>query len=512
MKAKNLAVLVFFYTISCLSQPAIEWQKSLGGSVTDFASSIIQSSDAGYIICGRSNSTDGDVTGNHGDYDFWIVKLNASGELGWQRSLGGSDRDIANSIIQTQDSGFIVGGSSISNDGDVTGNHGGTDCWVVKLDSAGVIEWQRTFGGTGNDGVSAIQQTTDGGYIVSAVSDSNDGDVSGNHGSADYWVIKLNNLGIIEWQKSLGGSNYEENHSIKQTSDDGYILAGLSHSNDGDVTGNHGSSDYWIVKLSTGGDVEWQKSFGGSDIDTANSIQQTLDGGYVVVGISQSDDGDVIGNQGGADSWVIKLSDTGDIEWQRSLGGSLFDAGYNIQQTQEGGYMIGGYSNSNDGDVTGNHGNEDYWIVKLNNLGNIVWQKSLGGSNFDSAYTTDQTLDGDFIVAGSSDSNDGDVSGNHGGRDFWIVKLSTNLGNIDEVFNNLITLYPNPNNGLFTLEFLEETNATSFNITDIQGKVVYSENINSSLQILIDHSFKSGLYFINIISDLSKNTIKFIVK
>jgi hypothetical protein len=177
--------------------PVIEWQKCLGGSDIDQALSVQQTSDGGYIVGGRSNSIDGDVTGNHGDYDAWIVKLDTIGNMEWQKSLGGSDNDGASSIQQTFDGGYIVAGYSVSNDGDVTGNHGEGDCWIVKLDKRGNIEWQKFLGGSSSDNANSINQTSDGDYIVAGDSFSNNGDVTGNHdvarnqGYPDLWVIKL---------------------------------------------------------------------------------------------------------------------------------------------------------------------------------------------------------------------------------------------------------------------------------------------------------------------------------
>src|SRR5690606_15934938 len=156
--------------------------------------------------------------------------------------------DIAYSIQQTFDGGYILAGESNSTDWDVTGNHGGFDYWVVKISDQGSIQWQNSLGGSGNDRANSIIQTTDGGYIVTGYSNSTDGDVSGNHGGVDFWVVKLNNQGVIEWQKSLGGSNSDAAYNIQQTEDGGYVVAGLSSSNDGDVSENQAGEDFWVVK------------------------------------------------------------------------------------------------------------------------------------------------------------------------------------------------------------------------------------------------------------------------
>jgi len=306
------------------------------------------------------------------------------------------------------------------------------------------IVWQKCLGGSNYDWAYSIQQTSDSGFIVAGWTKSNDGDVSRWHEgydddygepTSDYWVVKLNSAGNIEWQKSLGGSGSDEAHSIQQASDGGFIVAGYTDSNDGDVSGHHGhigSSDYWVVKLNSAGEIIWQKCLGGSRGDYANSIQQTSDGGFIMAGATESNDGDVNGWHVGyirdfplPDYWVVKLDSSGNIEWQKCLGGSDWDGAYSIQQTTNGGFIVAGYSRSNDGDVSGNHGGYDWWVVKLNSSGDIVWQKCLGGGSEDWAYSVQQTSDGGFIVAGGTESNDGDVSGNHGGGDFWVVKLSS---------------------------------------------------------------------------------------
>ncbi|MDR2352680.1 MAG: hypothetical protein LBF22_05860, partial [Deltaproteobacteria bacterium] len=346
---------------------------------------------------------------------------NSSPNIEWQKSFGGS-RDAAHSIQITPDGGYIIAGHSFSNDGDVKVNHGKADVWIVKLDSQGSIQWQKSLGSSDNDVAFSIQITPDGGYIIAGYSSSNDGDVKGNHGERDAWIVKLDSQGSIQWQKLLGGSDVDVANSIQITSDGGYIIAGESYSNDGDVKGNHGKADVWIVKLDSQGTIQWQKSLGGSEWDEANSIQITPDGGYIIAGHSKSDDGDVKGNHGNGDAWIVKLDSQGTIQWQKSLGGSEPDEANSIQITSDGGYIIACESFSNDGDVTGNHKRGGVWIVKLDSQGSIQWQKSLGRSNYE-ANSIQITSDGGYIIAGSNESKAGDVTGNHGKIDLWIVKL-----------------------------------------------------------------------------------------
>ncbi len=379
--------------------------------------------DGGYIVAGSSRSTDGDVTGNHGMHDYWVIKLSATGAIMWQKSFGGTGLDLAHDIRQTPDSGYILVGGSSSNDGDVSGNHGGEDYWVVRLTSTGSIIWQASLGGSGDDIASAIQQTPDGGYIVTGKSESNDGDVTGNHGNFDYWVVKLTSTGGIMWQKSLGGSADEENiedggtGQLVQTPDGGYIVSGFSKSNDGDVTGNHGDNDYWVVKISSTGSILWQRSYGGTGDDAALALYQTADSGVVVTGTTYSNDGDVSGNHGGYDYWLVKLSGTGLLQWQLCLGGtgaSPGDVAFSIIPTLGGGYALCGLSNSNDGDVWGNNGSFDFWVVKLNCVmpsagtitgpanvcigSAIILSDAISGGTWSAANTTSSVLAG--VVTG----------------------------------------------------------------------------------------------------------------
>ena len=510
MKNILLSLFLFLTTLYLTAQdPSIEWQKSLGGSGYDFGHSTQQTIDGGYIVVGRSNSTDGNVTGNHGDYDFWVVKQSNTGSIIWQKSLGGTWMEWARSIQQTTDGGYIVAGLSYSNDGDVTGNNGSSDFWVVNLDSLGAINWQKSLGGTGNDFAYSIQQTTDDGYIVAGSSSSTDGDVTSNHGFNDYWVVKLDSIGIIVWQKTLGGSSWDVATSIQQTTDGGYIVTGFSSSSNGDITSYHGGRDYWVVKLDSTGTTVWQKSLGGSGSDEARSIQQTTDGGYIIAGNSNSTDGNLTGNHGNYDCWVVKLSNVGVVEWQKSLGGSGDDGGNSIQQSTDGGYVVAGYTNSTDGDIIGNNGGYDYWVVKLSSIGNIIWQKALGGFGSDAATSIQQTSDGGYIVAGDSYSTNGDVTGNNGIVDYWVVKLSPSVGVSEITAFNEFNVYPSPTSSQITLKVNANLVGAVYTIYDNMGKVVMSGKINTENTVIELDNLSNGIYLFTI-GENSQQTFKVI--
>jgi hypothetical protein len=514
MKKITLIVACVFACGFINAQPAIQWQKCLGGISDDRAYSIQQTSDWGYIIAGSSPSVDGDVTGNHGGLDYWIVKLDSLGALLWQKSFGGTDHEEAYSVSQTADGGYVVAGYTNSNDADVTGNHGAWDYWVVKLDNMGTLQWQKSLGGTGFDRAWSIKQTADGGYVVAGTSESIDGDVTGNHGISDYWVVKLDGLGIIQWQKSLGGTGNDEAHSIKQTTDGGYIIAGASSSNDGDVTGNHGFGDFWVVKLDNMGIVQWQKSLGGTLYDNGWSINQTLDMGYIVAGWSASNDGDVTGHHGSAydDYWIVKLDNLGAVQWQKSLGGTNEDYTNSMQQTIDGGYIIAGASSSNDGDVTGSHGGYDYWVVKLDGFGTLQWEKSLGGTNDEREYSIWQTNDGGCITAGRSLSNDGDVTGNHGNNDYWVVKLASLVGIEEEVIYESINLFPNPATSEITVASAGFT-VERIEMWSVVGEKCLTPTLSKGEGVRLDVSaLPAGIYFVAVTDAAGNRAVRKVVK
>jgi hypothetical protein len=430
-----LLYLVFAASYSSFGQvEPIEWEQSYGGSLLDEVGSIRQTSDGGYIIAGETSSSDYDISSNNGMHDFWLIKIDGNSTLSWEKTFGGTQMEKAHSVEQTFDGGYIIAGESSSSDGDVTTNNGDRDFWIVKVNSTGNLIWQKSFGGSDWESAQSVQQTQDGGFIVAGESLSSDGDVTGNHGDMDCWVLKLDTAGNLIWQQSLGGNDWDSAESIQQTTDGGYIIAGSSESSDGDVTLNQGEKDYWIVKLDANGLIEWEQSYGGTEWDTSHSIQQTTDGGYIIAGESKSDDGhveNVASNHekhgGNRDFWVVKIDSIGTIEWEKLYGGTDWDAAHSAQQTADGGYIVLGYSNSDDDDVTVNNGNWDYWIIKLNSTGDLVWEKSLGGSFHDIGVTMQVTNDGGCILAGNAWSNDSDVSMNYGANDIWVVKLGPSL-------------------------------------------------------------------------------------
>lgn len=508
MKIKILLSIIFSTILLSNSnaQPSIQWEKSLGGTGFDYAYSIRQTYDGGYIVAGSSASNDGDVTGNHGGEDVWVVKLNNFGSIDWQKSYGGTGRDIAHDILQTSDGGYIIAGTSNSNDGDVTNNHGNYDAWIIKISYSGVIEWERSYGAaTDDEGANSICQTFNGGYCFAGKS------------QYSFYIVEITTLGNIISASYVGGNSLEEANSIIQIADSGYIVAGSTRSTN--LTWFHGNSssdnyDVVIYKKSNGTawQSSWWKCYGGTGNDYSQSIKQTNDGGYILTGLTGSNDGDAEPGIHGT-LWVLKLLSSGIIEWEKSLGAVTQTYGYSIDLTNDNGYIIAGKSIANGGDVTGNHGYNDYWVVKLNNDGDIQWQKSLGGSLYDEAFAVHQTNDNGYIIAGFSGSENGDVTNHHGNYDFWIVKLDEWSGiNLNSISTEL-KAFPSPVSDVLTFETSKGMFIEEIIFTDIIGRKVYTlSNIQKSIGKTNIKNFSPGIYFASVLFSNGNIIVKKIIK
>lgn len=402
---------------------------TFGGSTNELGSSIIAFNDGSYAVVGFTQSIDGDVVTSKVDsqYDFWILKFDADDNLLWKKLYGGSSDEKAYKAIHTSDDGFAVVGYAKSNDGDVSFNEGFEDVWILKLDNSGNIEWQKTTGFSGVDQGLSLIQTADNGYLIGGILDVTSSGGLGNkqsktqHAGGDYWLIKLNITGEITWRNFFGGSNTDTCNDIVETTD-GYVLIGSSDSTDVDITDNKGSYDFWVVKTDKNGDLLWEKNFGGSEIDEARAVVKTSDGDFIIVGDTRSNDKDITFNSGGADCWIIKIDTEGELLWEKTFGGSSFDVARSIKSTADNGYVISGSSRSLDNGFT-NQGQNDAWVLKISSEGNEEWQETIGGSNIDFLYDTIELNDGSYVAVGESSSNDGDMHTNKGFSDLLIIKL-----------------------------------------------------------------------------------------
>jgi hypothetical protein len=529
MKKMYLVFICAIISLTTMAQAGtLQWAKCFGGSGNDSARAVANTADGGYYVAGVTYSNDGNVTGNHnptGNFsDVWVIKVDASGNLVWEKTFGGSFQDQANSIYATNDGGAIIAGSTNSDDGDVTGLHGAaggaTDFWVIKIDNTGTLQWQNTYGGSKNDYATSIKQTRDGGYVVAGNTYSDDSDVSGNHdpsgAAADFWVVKLNSTGTLQWQKCYGGSLQDDANSIIQTADDGYLIGGDTYSDNGDVTHGFatfvsGIADYWVVKIDSIGGFTWQACLGGSYSSIATSVIQATSTEYFAQGYTYADNDNVSGNFGGssgatADNWLVNISG-GNMNWQNTFGGSATDFGQSIIQLRNGHMVTTGASNSNNpGTVSNQHGGYDVWTYEVSSSGYppSLWQNCFGGSAADGGYGLVETTDSDVVEVGYTASTDGNVSGNHGGSDFWVIKVQTETGAVSStngiqnvtIADNSFNLYPNPAHSYVTINVSDNLIGNWLEVSDAVGRVISRQQINTGKFNLQTGNLANGVYFV----------------
>lgn len=402
-----------------------------GGANNDSGQSVVATADGGYAVLGYTQSNDGDITDKQDEsFDYWVLKFNAEDQFQWQKTYGGSDDDRGKTIIQTNDGGYAILGYSFSTDGDVTTNEGLQDYWLAKLDANGTIVWQKSFGYQGADSGTTLIQTNDQGFLITGVLDvtasNGEGNTSRNsqrHAGGDYWALKLDNSGNLQWSRYFGGNFTDTPTGIVQTNDNGFIIAGGSDSDDTDISSNIGTYDFWVIRISSSGDLIWEKSFGGTQIDEARALVKTNDGNFIIAGDTRSNDNHVSNNKGAADLWLIKITPNGDLIWEKTIGGTSFDVSRAMVTSQNNGFILSGSSRSNDIDVAVNKGQNDAWILKVNNNGNLEWEATAGGSNIDFSYGVAELNDGTIIAVGDTTSNDGDITQNKGFTDLLLIKI-----------------------------------------------------------------------------------------
>jgi hypothetical protein len=391
------------------SNPEKKVRNAFGGTGSDDLYMAVATADGGIIAVGDATSRDGDLNTNKGQEDAWIIKLDASGNKVWSKSLGGSGRDAARVITPTKDGNFLIAASG-STDGDFTGITGDM---VVKMDPNGNIIWKKNM----PIAINAIIPATAGGFVL--VGQANN----------DYAFIKTDNDLNVLWQKSYGGTGYDYAYSVVEASDNGYVLAGHSSSTDGNIKGNKGGYDFCVIKVDINGNLLWQKNYGGSGTEFCGGIERAQDGGYVIAGTTSSSDGDIVNKYGNSsgygedsyDGWVIKIDANGNKVWTRTLGGTMQDQLTSIRSAIGGGILLAGYTKSNDGIITDLSGRSDAWVLKLAEDGSLLWSKTPGGNDEEyGSYMLEQTT-GKYVLISNTFSNDGDV--------FGVINYNSNFAN-----------------------------------------------------------------------------------
>jgi hypothetical protein len=357
--------------------------RTYGGDSADYGYQVLQAHDGGYVLIGATSSS------GAGDCDFWLIKTDSLGDTLWTRTYGGTGYDAGIAVAQTTDGGYTVAGETWSF------GAGAGDFWLIKTDSLGDTLWTRTYGGTGYDGAGAVAQTSDGGYVATGLTRSF------GAGGFDVWLVRTDALGDTLWTRIYGDTGIDIGRWVAQTPDSGFVVAGVTESY------GSGGRDVWLIKTDPSGDTLWTRTYGGTHDDHGYSVTQTVDSGYAAVGFTVSY------GAGGYDVWLIKTDPSGDTLWTRTYGGTSLDYGYSVAQTMDGGYIIGGET------MSFGAGYQDAWLVKTDASGDTKWTRTFGGTGNDKCYAVAQTDDGGYIMGGQTQSF-GLVE-----ADAWLIKTDS---------------------------------------------------------------------------------------
>lgn len=419
------------------TKPEIEWEKTYGGYTREELTTILPTVDNGYLIGGPTMSSNGDIkSGNKGWFDFWVVKINQDGGIIWEKTYGTIGSDYLNVIQQASDGGFILGGyTNMINENQINPQQGIHDFLIYKIDNKGNLIWKKTFGGTGDDVLNSIQPTQDGGFLLGGTTNSIDGDVQSrknqifNFFEKDMWLIKIDKNGNLQWEKTFGENySFEVLMCIYQVKD-GYLLGGSSSRNKkGEAPlGVNGPSNFCLIKIDFAGNILWENRYGGSGNEVLVKILDTNDGGYLLAGRTTSVDGDIQSRTRkesyywDLDYWVVKVDDSGNMIWEKSYGDIGWDVLYSCCNTSNGGYILAGVTDTDVTDINSeNPAKFDCWIINIDSIGNVIWNAKYGGSE-DDAFTTILPINNNkYLLGGDTKSNDGDIrSGNHGAQNSW---------------------------------------------------------------------------------------------
>jgi hypothetical protein len=501
--------------------PKIEWDSLYGGNGHETLNTMLVTNDGGCIMGGYSES---EKSGNKseaskGKSDFWVIKTDKNGTIEWDKTIGGDDYDELNSIVQTTDGGYLLGGDSssgISGDKTEAKRSEQKDYWIVKLDGDGNIEWDKTIGGDGIDYLKSVNTTTDGGYILGGHSFSNrSGEKTENSkGRGDYWVVKLDSDKNIDWDITLGGDKNDVLTSVIQTNDGGYIVCGDTYSGiSGDKTEPvKGHTDFWIVKLNANGTFDWDKAYGGDWNEQMETILETKDGGFILGGSVIDDDWEY------SSYLVIKTDKDGKVEWEKTYDSNELNYLRSIQETTDGGYIIGGEKEKAFGSIS------YLWIIKTDGLGNIIWENTISRTSSEHLASVQTTEDGGYVIGAESQIivSENDEKNFY---DFWLVKLSSDPTTIPtnpnvsvnslQTRNFNINIYPNPAQSRFKVQSSKfKVEDSEIEIYDINGRKLLEKQIPAGVnEIEIDVSqLRNGVYFCKLSTKKESVTKKLIIK
>jgi len=528
-------LMIFFWVPATLAAQNwdIIWQQCFGGSSIDVAYDLI-AIENGYFIAGGTGSNDGDISFHRGLGDGWLIRIDSIGNLLWEKTFGGSDSEEIRRILPSTDGNYYLLGSSWSSDGHINYDPypGSLDYWIVKINANGNIIWEKIVGGTGGDYLWNGAATADGGVVAIGRTTSNDGDVKIHFGSWDTWIVKLSADGKTEWGYIIGTDFFDIGQAIIQTSDGGYLAGSNSiilQGGIGNISCIPPSYEYVtgvLTKFDAGMNIQWQHCYGGSNHNSIHCIIE-IDDGYIFTGSTHSMEIPGYHYEGESDVWVVRIDLDGNIIWQRAYGGWRYEVAHNIIATADGGFIVVGNTYSKHGDVSGNHSttehNPDIWVFKINSDGVLQWQQCFGGSvNERCDYGVVKKSDNNFVIAGTTNygpSHDVECtprsSYKYPNMDIWVfeIMMDDTLNAISTPANTReIKIYPNPARDYieFNIQNIMFKTADLI-IFDIFGRYVVNKEITTPYARIDVSKLPAGIYFYRLIIDEDILSGKFVI-
>jgi len=340
----------------------IDWQKNYGGEGVERPSQIIADNEDGFYVIGSSSSMEGEYSNNHGSFDVWLAHFNFAGKLLWHKNYGGSGSDNGLDIYMKENGNFLIAGTTNSTDIDIEENNGLNDIWLFEINKEGDILWEKTYGGSDNESFGGMYVNDDKDIFIIGGTKSIDGDVSFNHGDKDVWLVKTNDEGVLIEEMTFGGSDSDDGKVIRQSHTNNLIITALTRSEDGDITKLFGMNDFWILEVNKSCELMWQRSYGGSKNDAPKDMLVT-DDGYLIGGTTYSFDGNITENKGRSDVWMLKIYQNGIMNWQKTFGGSGVESCTKIVYSANANYLTANNTDSFDYDIENSIGNTDVWML-----------------------------------------------------------------------------------------------------------------------------------------------------
>ncbi len=507
-------IIAFFVSTLGFSQK-ISWEQTLGSTHAEYMFDLLPTADYGFLLAGSSLSdAGGDIKSDRkGNIDAWLWKMKEDGTQEWQYRLGGDGSDYLHSISHTPDGGFLLGITSNSGkSGDkIEENKGQDDLWIIKLNAAKKIEWQKTYGGIGTEKIVKVLALKRGGYAVLADSNSivSADKTQPYYGGVDLWLLRLNGQGDLVWQKSLGGEYQDQGVDVLETKDGGLLIGAKSNSpvSGSKTAESYGGLDYWLIKLDTSGKEQWQRSYGGEQEDELKEIQALTDGTYMLFGTSNSD---LTGNKTSKkesllDYWLVQVDEKGYVREEFTYSHGDYNVLSNGFIDDKGKFFFGG-SSAEDKETGVDF---EYVGIQLESDRTAVWEKSISSKGNDVLTKVVQTRDGGYVFAGTSNGSKSKIKASQkGGHDFWIVKVEKEKKEKEEPTRISLEAFPNPTTGFSNIVMNFAYTTGKMEVYDLSGRLLQSRAIEYQTEPVDLTALSRGTYIISIKTDTESGSIK----